>query len=335
MREQFVPAAEVRDLTKIFREGPDSTRAVNGVSLTVRPGETFGIVGESGCGKSTLAKLIMGLEKPTSGEVWLNGVRTDNMKERARRAVRPQCQMVFQDSGSSLNPRRRVDGIIGDPMRAHHILPEKDIPGRVAELLALTGLPKDAALRYPHEFSGGQRQRICIARALALDPKLVILDEPVSALDVSVQAQILNLLRDLQEKLGLTYIFIGHGLGAVRYISTRIAVMYLGRVVELGPSDALFDRPLHPYTRALLDAAPVADWSLRGRPRVALNGEAGSDIPEGGCPFRGRCPCALPACAEKEPVLAPGGEGRLTACDRALTLPPVLTGNARKGGDAL
>ena len=318
------PLLQVNGLTKAFRKGdgllrPQSFKAVDHVSFSVRKGEAFGIVGESGCGKSTLAKLIMGLEKPTAGEIRINGVRVDCMTEKQRRPIRTGCQMVFQDSGSSLNPRKQVSEILGAPMRYHRILPDDQINGRIRELLNLTGLPSDAASRYPHEFSGGQRQRICIAKALALNPELLILDEPVSALDVSVQAQILNLLRDLQEQLHLTYVFIGHGLGAVHYISDRIAVMYRGSVVEQGPSEALFAEPFHPYTAALIDAAPVADWDLRDRQRIALKGEIGENAPERGCSFLDRCPFAEAECAVAAPVLKPVGAERCSACDRAKT----------------
>ena len=292
------PIIETRNLRKDFRIASENSliaktfTAVRDVNLSLYPGETFGIVGESGCGKSTVAKLIMGLEKPTAGEVYFRGQRMDDMPEHSRRKLRPRFQMVFQDSGSSLNPRKRVEDILREPMRYHQIGDARMVDGRVEELLSMVGLPADMKNRYPHEFSGGQRQRICIARALSLNPEVIVLDEPVSALDVSVQAQILNLLRDLQEKLKLTYIFIGHGLGAVHYVSHRIAVMYMGRIVEMGGSDELFDHPAHPYTRSLLDAAPSADFAQRGRSRVSLQGEADENAPEGACPLYPRCPYA-------------------------------------------
>ena len=293
--------------------------AVRDVSLKVMPGETFGIVGESGCGKTTLARMIMCLERPSSGEIWLHGRRIDNLSESARRALRPRFQMVFQDSGSSLNPRKRVEDILREPMLYHHVGDAKQVDGRVDALMDMVGLPLEMKKRYPHEFSGGQRQRVCIARALSLNPDVLVLDEPVSALDVSVQAQILNLLRDLQQKMRLTYVFIGHGLGAVHYMSHRIAVMYMGRVVEMGPSDTLFDRPAHPYTRALLDAAPVADDTLRDRPRVQLTGEIGAAAPEGGCPLLPRCPYADGGCHQAGLTLRET-DGRQTACARMLEL---------------
>ena len=312
---------EVKGLKKHYRASGKGfshtvTRAVDGVDFALRPGETFGVVGESGCGKSTIAKLMMGLEKPTAGEVYFRGERIDDLPENKKREMRPRFQMVFQDSGSSLNPRKRVMDILAEPMLYHGVAGKKDVQARVEALLEQVGLSKEAKNRYPHEFSGGQRQRICIAKALSLDPELIILDEPVSALDVSVQAQILNLLKDLQEKLGLTYLFIGHGLGAVHYISHRIAVMYMGKIVETGEADEVFEHPAHPYTQALLDAAPIADFDLRDRARIELRGEAGGAVPAGGCPFRERCPRANAACAQAECRLAPvgGSEEHQSAC---------------------
>ena len=324
MAEQHEPLLEVRALSKTYPASAgsllrrDRFAAVQEVSFTVQRGETFGIVGESGCGKSTVARLIMALERPDSGQVLLEGQRIDNLPERRLRPLRPLFQMVFQDSGSSLNARKRVSDILSEPMLYHQVVPRADVSRRVDELLSLVGLPAAARNRYPHEFSGGQRQRICIAKALSLNPKLVILDEPVSALDVSVQAQILNLLRDLQQELGLTCVFIGHGLGAVHYVSHRIAVMYMGRVVEIGDSDTLFSHPAHPYTRALLDAAPVADYDQRHRRRMTLTGEAHSAA-RGGCAFRDRCPFAGEECARLDSSLIPvDGDGtHLSACARA------------------
>jgi len=312
------PVMEVRNLCKHYPSGGRAslTRAVDGVSRVLRPGETFGVVGESGCGKSTLARLMMGLEKPTSGEVFFRGTRIDNMPERQLRALRPRFQMVFQDSGSSLNPRKRVQDILAEPMLYHRVVSRREAAGRVCSLLEMVGLSAEARTRYPHEFSGGQRQRICIARALSLNPELIVLDEPVSALDVSVQAQILNLLADLQKKLNLTYLFIGHGLGALHYISHRIAVMYMGKIVETGEAQELFEHPLHPYTQALLSAAPVADFSLRNRERITLQGEAGGLIPCEGCVFAPRCPQNRPGCASADMHLRAAGlsTDHLTAC---------------------
>ena len=313
------PLLELRGLSKSFPVPGDlfhrkSFQAVRDVNLAVRQGETFGIVGESGCGKTTVARLIMGLEKPTAGEVWFGGQRIDDLRESKRRPLRPRFQMVFQDSGSSLNPRKRVVDILAEPMLYHRVVDRSQVGVRVAELMAQVGLSGEMKNRYPHEFSGGQRQRICIARALSLNPDLIVLDEPVSALDVSVQAQILNLLRDLEAELGLTYIFIGHGLGAVRYVSRRIAVMYMGRVVEMGDADTLFDYPAHPYTRALLDAAPVADYALRDRQRMTLAGEVGQEIPATGCSFRGRCPFATDACGTATPKFQALSDDHWSTC---------------------
>ena len=311
---------EVRGLSKDFRIPgtgvlhPKMHRAVQDVSFTVRKGEAFGIVGESGCGKSTVAKLIMGLEKPTAGEIIFQGQRLDSLSEGERRPLRPKFQMVFQDSGSSLNPRKRIEDILAEPMLYHKIVSRQELSHRIDQLLDQVGLSREMKNRYPHEFSGGQRQRICIARALSLGPELVILDEPVSALDVSVQAQILNLLRDLQKELKLTCIFIGHGLGAVRYVSQRLAVMYMGRIVEMGGAQELFDHPVHPYTCALLDAAPVADYAQRDRERLALAGEVSEAAPEGGCSFRSRCPFAVPECASADMKLRVYAGDHLSAC---------------------
>ena len=337
------PILELRGLRKSFR-APGSVLhlkqfpAVQNVSLTVRQGETLGIVGESGCGKTTVARLIMGLETPTAGEIWFKGQRIDNLPESKRRPLRPSFQMVFQDSGSSLNPRKRVMDILAEPMLYHGVVDRAQAEARVEALLRQVGLPSELKSRYPHEFSGGQRQRICIARALSLNPDLVVLDEPVSALDVSVQAQILNLLRDLQAELGLTYIFIGHGLGAVRYISHRMAVMYMGRVVEAGDADTIFDHPAHPYTRALLDAAPVADYALRGRPRMTLSGEVGQEAPRRGCAFRGRCPFATDDCACADVTLRALSNEHWSACPMEISAPEAdkarFAADRQAGGEA-
>ncbi len=320
------PLMELRGVSKRFRRSGGNSlfqstfEAVRDVSLTVRRGETLGIVGESGCGKSTVARVMMGIERPTRGEVWFDGVRIDRLSQRALRPLRPRFQMVFQDSASSLNPRKTVGALIAAPMRFHGVARGAAARERTAALLDTVGLPAAMALRYPHELSGGQRQRVCIARALALNPELLVLDEPVSALDVSVQAQVLNLLRDLQAKLDLTCVFIGHGLGAVRYVSDRIAVMYMGRVVETGPAEALFARPAHPYTRALLDAAPSADYALRDRPRLTLAGEPDETPPPGACSLCRRCPLADDACLRHDDALrpVPGEEGRQAACARGM-----------------
>ena len=305
---------EVRNLKKYYKAAGQATvKAVDGVSLSLRQGETFGMVGESGCGKSTAARLMMGLEKPTEGEIYFRGERIDNLSEKRLRPLRTKFQMVFQDSGSSLNPRKRVADILSEPMRYHGIVPRGGEARRVGELLEMVGLSGDARARYPHEFSGGQRQRICIARALSLNPELIVLDEPVSALDVSVQAQILNLLSDLQRELGLTYLFIGHGLGTVRYISHRLAVMYMGKIVETGTAEEVFSSPAHPYTRALLDAAPIADFDARNRERIMLTGEVGARAVEG-CTFRERCAWARKECACVSMALQSVAQEQLSAC---------------------
>ena len=320
------PVLSARNLRKAFpSEGERHlfhrrmNAAVDGVSFDIYAGETFGLVGESGCGKSTVAKLLMGLEKLDGGEVYLEGQRVDQLSPGKLRPLRPRFQMVFQDSGSSLNPRKRVVDILREPMLYHGAATADTVQRQIDELLEQVGLPAEMKRRYPHEFSGGQRQRICIARALSLRPQVIVLDEPISALDVSVQAQILNLLRDLQERLHLTYLFIGHGLGAVRYISHRIGVMYMGRLVESGDAEELFAHPAHPYTRALLDAVPIADYALRNRPRITLAGEVGETQAGQGCPFAPRCPMATAACRERMPELTAlaGAQGRSVACLRA------------------
>ena len=320
MVNEHTPLLTVRGLCKSYPEPEGKhlfrramNRAVQDVSFELHAGETLGLVGESGCGKSTVARLVMGLERPDAGSIDFGGTRIDQATPGQLRPLRPRFQMVFQDSGSSLNGRKRILDILQEPMRYHRIVPREQLNRRIDELLDMVGLPASAKMRYPHEFSGGQRQRICIAKALSLEPDMVVLDEPVSALDVSVQAQILNLLRELQSRLGVAYLFIGHGLGAVRYMSDRIAVMYRGRIVETGGSEELFRHPAHPYTRALLDAAPQADYAERNRERIVLRGEVGADDWRSGCAFRSRCPYAKPDCTGT--ALAPAGTpGRLAAC---------------------
>ncbi|MBQ4902005.1 ABC transporter ATP-binding protein [Paenibacillus sp. Marseille-P2973] len=252
----------------IINHTVDHVKAVDGVDLTIYPGETLGLVGESGSGKSTIAKLIVGLETPTEGRILFDGQDISRLSRREMIGLRSELQIVFQDPYSSLNPRKRVGDLLAEPLKVHRIMPAKDISREVDRLLELVGLPKNSRGRYPHEFSGGQRQRIGIARALSLKPRLVVCDEPVSALDVSIQAQILNLLKELQRELGLTYLFIAHGLGAVKYVSDRIAVMYSGKIVETGKVDEIFREPKHEYTRTLLDASPIADPRQRNKRRA-------------------------------------------------------------------
>ena len=294
-------------------------RAVNEVSLSVKRGETLGLVGESGCGKSTLGRLVLRLEEPTGGEILFDGLDLAQLKRREMIAVRKKMQVIFQDPYSSLNPRMTVGQIIGEPMYVHGILPKNKIDDRVAELLQLVGLFPYMALRYPHELSGGQRQRVGIARALAVNPEVIVCDEAVSALDVSIQGQVINLLEDLQQKLGLTYLFIAHDLAVVRHISTRVAVMYLGRIVELAESSELFANPKHPYTQALLAAAPIPDPVIeRTRPRKIITGELPSPLnPPPGCVFHPRCPLATEDCKKAVPEQRELAPGHVVACIHA------------------
>ena len=295
--------------------------AVNGVSLKVRRGETFAIVGESGCGKSTLARLLLRLIEPSEGEVWYEGRNLTGVSASAMRALRAELQFIFQDPFSSLNPRMTVERIVGEPLAVHQHLGGAERRARVAELLTRVGLRPEHADRYPHEFSGGQRQRICIARALASGPKLLIGDEPVSALDVSVQAQIVNLLEDLKQDFGLTLIVIAHDLAVIRHMSDRVAVMYLGEVVELAETEALFSSPRHPYTQALLQAIPVPAPGARGRRKV-LGGDIPSPAnPPAGCRFHTRCPHATELCARERPELTRAEAGREIACHHWQRIP--------------
>ncbi|MFQ5667185.1 MAG: ABC transporter ATP-binding protein [Candidatus Binatia bacterium] len=316
----MTPLLETRKLRKYFPvEGglfrhPQFVRAVDGVDLTVQVGETLGIVGESGCGKSTLGRLILRLLEPTSGEVRFQGENLGALSARVLRRKRREMQIIFQDPYGSLNPRLRVGKIVGEGLEIHQLARGAEKKRQVMELLERVGLRPEAYARYPHEFSGGQRQRIGIARALAVRPRLIVADEPVSALDVSIQAQIVNLLQDLQEERGLTYVFIAHDLRVVEHISHRVAIMYLGKVVELAANVEIYRNPRHPYTRALLSAVPVPDPGAR-RERMLLAGDVPSPIcPPPGCAFHPRCPFAEERCRRTVPQLTVGQNGHAVAC---------------------
>jgi len=321
------PILEAVKLSKHFKvggrfqaQGIQVLRAVDDVSITVERGETLGLVGESGCGKSTLGRCLMRLYDVSGGTVHFEGQDITRTTLKALRPLRPRMQMVFQDPYASLNPRRRIADIIAEPLRVHARADGRrrggaEIQARLEELMDLVGLSTDHLQRFPHEFSGGQRQRIGIARALALEPSLIVADESVSALDVSVQAQIINLFMDLQDRLGITYLFIAHDLSVVRQISTRTAVMYLGSVVETGPTDTLFRHPAHPYTEALMSAVPVAHAGEARRERIILRGDVPSPLrPPPGCRFHTRCPKVGDRCKVERPVLRDVGDGRIAAC---------------------
>ncbi len=316
---------EVRDLKVhfpgsgglLFGRRGDTVKAVDGVSFEIRRGETLGLVGESGCGKTTVGRTVLRLYDPTDGQIIFDGTDIAGLSGKDLRRLRRRMQMVFQDPYSSLNPRQNVGNIVAEPLLVHGLARGKEAERRVAELLDTVGLPRDAGNRYPHEFSGGQRQRIGLARSLAVNPDLIVADEPVSALDVSIQAQVINLLEDLQGEFGLTYLFIAHDLAVVRHISDRIAVMYLGTIVEVAPAEELYDHPLHPYTRALLSAVPIPDPAVEAtRERIILSGDLPSPAnPPPGCRFHTRCPFVQPTrCADEVPPLRELSNAHTAAC---------------------
>ena len=331
------PLLEITDLKKhfpikrgLFSSTVGQVRAVDGVSFSIQAGEVLGLVGESGCGKTTTGRCILRLLEPTSGSVRFEGREVTTLGRRALRSLRREMQIVFQDPYSSLNPRLTVGSMLGEPLAIHHLARGAAARDRVAELLTLVGLSPDHARRYPHEFSGGQRQRIGVARALAVNPRLIVADEPVSALDVSIQAQIINLLRDLQRKMNLTYLFVAHDLSVVEFISDRVAVMYLGKIVEMASSTELYRQPLHPYSVSLLSAIPVPDPD-RKRARIVLKGDVPSPAnPPSGCHFHPRCFMAREICAHEEPPLLQINPGHWSAChfarDLAAGVPGDLSG---------
>lgn len=327
MEKEQVPLIQVENMKKYYpvKGGiiPHTTgyiKAVDGVSFSIMQGETLGLVGESGCGKSTIGRQLVGLEEPTEGTIYYKGAKLSGMNREERQQIRTSLQMVFQDSYSSLNPRKHIYEILAQPMLYHRISTKESVEKDIVKLFDMVGLSKNVLGRYPHEFSGGQRQRIGIAKALSLNPEFIVCDEPVSALDVSIQAQILNLMKSLQKELHLTLLFVGHGLGAVNYVSDRIAVMYLGKIVEIGKAEDVFRHPVHPYTRALLDAVPVPDPETEDRERGILQGEIGSsEAPPAGCRFHPRCPYAAEGCGKEEPaMLKAAGNEHYAACPRIM-----------------
>jgi oligopeptide transport system ATP-binding protein len=320
MRTEISPLLQVKNLKQyypitkgILSRTVGHVKAVDGLTFDIFPGETLGLVGESGCGKSTTGRAIVQLEKPTEGEIIFEGKNLADFSTSEMRKIRTDLQIIFQDPYSSLNPRKRIGDLLSEPLLFHKLTDSSEVQKKVADILEIVGLPSSYSSRYPHEFSGGQRQRIGIARALILNPKLIVCDEPVSALDVSIQAQVLNLLKDLQKEFNLTYLFIAHGLGAVKYISDRIAVMYLGNIVEIAKTEDIFKNPKHPYSRALLSAYPVPNPHLRGRERVVIEGDVPNPAnPPKGCKFHTRCPFVQSKCMEEVPVLT--GTDHTVAC---------------------
>ncbi len=310
------PLLTIKKLSKQYFIGDKPLQAVDDVSFHINEGETLGLVGESGCGKSTIGKLVLRLSQPSSGEIFFKDENILSCSAKRLKALRRDLQIIFQDPITSLNPRMTVGDIIKEPLEIHRLYDRVTREKMTRELLEMVGLPSFAINRYPHEFSGGQRQRIGIARALALKPKLIICDEPISALDVSIQAQIVNLLKNLQKELKLTYLFIAHDLAIVRYISSHVAVMYMGKIVEISAKKELYENPLHPYTEALLSAVPIPNPLLeRKRTRIILKGDPPSLLaPPKGCPFCNRCPKAMPICSEKAPSLKPISDKQAVAC---------------------